>query len=264
MSETAAAARKKSVHAARLIRPLGLPALALILDLVGCALDDRTLLEQEPTAGTGGSAGSAGTGNPGGTGASAGETDSGPEIHCVYVAGEEPEPGCESLVDNPGFHADFEGWEAVDPAVRLGWTDGDSMDNEQSGSIAVNNTLYGMGAGTASGGARQCLEARGGAAYALAADVIIPSTQDFESEGGLANAKAAVSIFFYKEPNCGGQTIGNFTTTYVESPDTWTLVRGDTTAPPAAVSMAVRLIAMKSFEQITLKALFDNVLVRER
>jgi hypothetical protein len=262
--DTADAARRKSEHAARSVRTLGLPTLALVLGLGGCAIDDRTLLEQEPTAGTGGSAGSAGTGNPGGAGGSAGEPDAGPEIHCVYLLGEEPEPGCESLVDNPGFHADFAGWEAVDPAVRLGWTDVNPMDSEQSGSIAVNNTLYGMGAGTASGGARQCLEARGSAVYALAADVIIPSMQDFEWEGGLANAKAAVSIFFYKEPNCGGQTIGNFTTDYAENADEWIWLRGTTTAPPATVSMAVRLIAMKPFEQITLKALFDNVLVRER
>src|SRR5688572_17764895 len=264
MSDTADAARRNSEPAARSVRTLGLPTLALVLGLGGCAVDDRTLLEQEPMGGIGGSAGSAGTANPGGNGGSAGEPDAAPEIHCVYVVDQEPEPGCESLVDNPGFHADFDGWEAVDPAVRLGWTDGDPMDNEQSGSIAVNNTLFGAGAGTASGGARQCLEARGGAVYALAADVLIPSAQDFEWEGGLAAAKAAVGIFFYKEPNCGGQTIGNFTTTYVESPDEWTWVRGATPAPPATASMAVRLIAIKPFEQITLKALFDNVLVRER
>ena len=242
----------------------------LVTGLAGCALDNRTLLETEREAG--GSAGS-GTG-PGGSAGTAGNGADGtggsnplPEAPCVYT-GQPPPPGCETLVENPGFHATVDRWEApveIEQQVAFRWDISDASNNRGSGSMAVNNSLGGPTDGAASMGARQCIEAASKATYFVAADVLLPGAAEQEWwEGGLEDARAGLSVFFYIEPNCEGPSRMSLETDFVSAPDAWTTVRGMQTAPEGTKSMAVRLVVRKPFRQTSLFALFDNVLVRER
>src|SRR5262245_23346963 len=85
---------------------LGLPAM-----LAACTLEELDERELHAGAASAGAASGAGGGGAPTSGGASGSAGSGPARHCVY-AGAEPEPGCETLVENPGFETDVSGWYA--------------------------------------------------------------------------------------------------------------------------------------------------------
>lgn len=244
--------------------------LVLCCTAVGCALDTRTLTEEVAGSSMGGSGGSGST-----AGGSSSLPDDPPDVElpkCSY-AGEGPvEPGCETLVDNPGFGKSIQtdGWEAEPLKVEIQWNAMDAMGNEDSGSIAVINTLYGMSEGiTPGGGGLQCLPATPGTIYDMAADIYIPPGQGAGSskDEGPYVGVAGLSILFWPNDNCSladRSLAPSYRSDLVETPDTWTRVEGDAVAPDNARSMAVRVRTVKPFQELSFTALFDNVFVQPR
>ncbi len=236
--------------------------LLLCAAFAGCAVDDRTLLESDASTG---SAGAGGDGGAGSLGAGGVDDDAGPPPHCSYPA-DDGKSECQTLVDNPGFHADVSHWQNEYDAIFLRWDAGDASLSEDSGSSTINNTLFGLADGTASAGARQCLPANGLTRYQVGADVLIESGLDqfaADAEPPMNKAQAGISLLFFELPDCQGQSLAeNLTSTLVEQTDAWQPVFGSRVAPKETVSMAVRLVAMKPFRQFSMKAHFDNVLVR--
>ncbi|HEX3852752.1 MAG TPA: hypothetical protein VHW01_17435, partial [Polyangiaceae bacterium] len=108
-------------------------ALALIL-CVACSVDERELLTTGTDAATGGGQPSVADLNTGG----AGEAGEAPLPRCVYL-GNSVEPGCETLVKNPGFSSNVAGWTAEDVGVSEAWLDVDATAANASGSLVVNN-----------------------------------------------------------------------------------------------------------------------------
>jgi hypothetical protein len=256
------------MRAARTFFGLGsaalLPMLAILSgEIIGCAIDDRTLLEADASAGAAGT----GAGDGGGTGGSGGRTeeDATPPPRCVYPA-DESKAECQTLVQNGAFHQDSSHWNREYDSVLLTWNDEDAAQNDTSGSITVINTLSGLDLGFVVAGARQCLSATPGTLYVVGADVFITGGEPqylMDASPGRDNPKAGMSILFYKEPDCLGRSHDDsFTTAAVEAEDVWTPIGGSKVAPDEVTSMAVRLIAMKPFRQISMTVDFDNVLVR--
>jgi hypothetical protein len=256
------------MRAARTFFGLGnaalLPMLATLSGaILGCAVDDRTLLEADAGAGAAGT----GAGDGGGTGGSGGRTeeDATPPPRCVYPA-DESKTDCQTLVQNGGFHRDSSHWTREYDSVLLTWNDEDAAQNDASGSITVINTLSGNDLGFVVAGARQCLSATTGTLYVVGADVFMtggePQYLRDASPGG-DKPKAGMSILFYENPDCtGSSNDDSFITSLVDAADVWTPIGGSKVAPEKVSSMAVRLIAMKPFRQVSMTVDFDNVLVR--
>jgi hypothetical protein len=235
--------------------------------VVGCSVDERTLITGHVPLGMSGD-GSSSAGGPSGQpeGGAAGDSGEVPLPRCNYAGGT-LETGCESLVQNAGFAANVAGWTAEDLGVMEGWHDTDASETTGSGSLVVMNLNFKKEkeaqAGIAGGGARQCIPASSGKVYDLAADVFVPMGQGAGFEGEYMSA-AGLSVFFYSEPGCASQTLSNFTSEQVSTPETWVHLEGSTKAPLETKSMAVRLATLKPFRQYTFEARFDNVFVRER
>jgi hypothetical protein len=231
-------------------------------DVAGCAVDDRTLLELDDD---GGAVGTGARDGAGGAGASRTEEDATPPPRCIYPA-DESKADCHTLVQNAGFHADSSHWLKEYDSIFLSWSRADAAANNASGSITVLNTHSGDDIGFADAGARQCLTVTPGTTIVVGADVFIVGGEHpygFDASPGPDKPKAGLSILFYELEGCrGGSDDDSFTPPLTEAEDAWIPIGGSKVAPDKAVSMAVRLIAMKPFQQLSMQVHFDNVLVR--
>lgn len=223
--------------------------------LGACGLDERVLLA---TDATGGSAAGGGGSSSSSAGRAPGWDAPAPPDDCVYV-GKTVEAGCETLVSNPGFDQGVVGWPAESLSMQVAWADQDAAQSEQSGSLSVDNTLFGDALGEVISGALQCIPATAGAVYDVAAQVFIPKQS--------ASGRAGVSVFFYKKGDCNASLAGtdmSFTTDLVSDTEVWTPVSGRFVVPNGFNSMEVRLVAGKDFKLRSFKVLFDDVLVQEK
>jgi len=221
-----------------------------------CALDRRELLTDDGAAGKnsvpsfGGSGGSS-NGPPG--------WDAPAPPACVYQGGS-VEPGCETLVSNPGFDSTVEDWPGLTPSVLVNWSERDATDAKTSGSANVDVVLFSEDAeGVVILGAVQCVPASGGGVYDLRADAFIPEQ---EAEGA-----AGLTVLFFKNETCDNGTAGSdlsYTTPLVSTVGKWTEVSGRFVAPADVESMQVRLVVGKLYAPRSFKALFDNVLVQAK
>lgn len=233
-----------------------------LLVVAACSVDDRALTADDATGGLG---------SAGGSGVGLGDAGAGGEAPfplCDY-SGSAGDPGCETLVENPGFAVNAAGWVAEDLGVMESREPEDANKKPDSGSLAVINSNYsdveGAKAGTAGGGARQCLSLNGGGTVLdFAADVFIPKGQGAGYMGNTYVSVAALSVFFYTDVGCTGQNSSSFTSHAVQIEDEWVHVAESTRVPNGAHSMAVRLATLKPFRQFTFQAQFDNIFVRER
>jgi hypothetical protein len=242
----------------------GAACLALLIG-AGCSLDERTLLTTSAIDGSSAAGGQPAQMDSPAAGA-LGEAGEAPLPRCLYL-GNTVEKGCETLVQNAGFTLNVADWVAEDVGVSEGWLDVDATGSANSGSLVVTNSNYkddeDAKGGTAGGGARQCIPVASSMVYDLAADVFIPDGQSSGFDGNYTSV-ATLSIFFYPDAKCAEQTIGNFTSDALDSPNEWLHVEGSTQAPKDSQAMAVRLATLKPFRQYSFEAYFDNVFVRER
>jgi hypothetical protein len=236
----------------------GCAALLWLLPLHACALDSRDLLATQQSSAGSGVGGSA---NAAGASASTPGWDSPPPPDCVYV-GRAVDPGCETLVTNPGFDQSADGWPPETLSVLVGWNEQDATASPASGSIAVDSTLYSTDVTTEGQvilGALQCVGATPGKVYDVRADVFIPEQND---EG-----RAGLSVLFYKTTNCNAGLAGtdlSFTSELLSAVGVWTPVSGRFVVPADVGSMEVELVVGKQFAPRSFKALFDNVLVQAK
>ena len=233
---------------------------AAALSTVSCSVDNRQLLTSssgvDPSFGGSG----AGSSSAGDTSDSGAPNDPGPLPVCDYGNG--VAPGCDTLVDNPGFTKDTFGWKPEDPTVTMTWSDSDSGANRKSGSMAVVNTLFGEADGTASRGSAQCLPTHAGQAYSFALDIFIPKGQGGGLDGGAYTGSAGLSVLFFTSDQCSDYTLSSATSGVVDESDAWQHREGRAVTPEGAQSMLVRLVTFKNFREFSFEARFDNVLLR--
>ncbi len=235
------------------------PALLALLASSGCSLDSRTLSMAPHTGGSGG------TGPSSMPNSNGNHYEPPPEVElpvCVYDA--DPDPECASLVENAGFAEDVTGW-APEGGITRAWDNTNASSVAGSGSIAVENLLFGTTGGVAPGAAVQCVSVTPDKIYDLAADVFIAEGQGAGDEDDVMyEGKALLSVYFSNLANCAPPTTGNIFSEFVTEPGRWVHVEASGRAPEGAVSMAVRLDTLKPFQEYFFKAMFDNVFVRER
>jgi hypothetical protein len=233
--------------------------------LSACALDTRTL-ETTPSQMNG-------SGGDGDGGAPPGPTYNAPDPPnvdvpvCSYSEGGVSND-CESLAKNPGFTNDAEGWLEEPYSIKLAWDEADASGNGGSGSLLVINTMPGYTDGIAPGGGMQCLKARPGATYLMAADVFIPEGQGasaIEGEGPF-QGQAGLSLLFWKGDDCKDTmpTLANAQSNLIKDPGKWQHVEGVAIAPEGIGSLSIRVLTIKSFKELRFQARFDNVLLQSQ
>lgn len=234
---------------------LGLGFVAAVASVASCAVDDRQLRSLS-NAGAGSSAGA----NALGGGAGDDSVAQTPLPDCDYSGG--VLGGCETLVANPGFAQDTEGWKAEDATVAMSWNADNATDDGDSGSLSVVNSLYGAADGIASRAAAQCLPTKSGRTYGFALDVFIPEGQGEGLDGGGYRASAGLSVIFFTSKHCDQFTLASATSDLLEDDGQWAHREGRAVAPQGAESMLVRLVTFKNFQEFNFEARFDNVLLR--
>lgn len=206
-----------------------------------------------------GQAGSALQGGNGGAGSAAGGTmgqSGSPEPGgggCEDLDADGVEDCQQTIAQNSRFMTDVVPWEP-EPTLQQAWDERDASDVSASGAMRVRNTNVASGMGTMLSGSRQCLPAVGGEAYRVAVNTLIP--------GGQGAGSAGVAVWFFGSDGCSANSIGTITLQLVSQTDVWSVAHGKFSAPGGTRSMHVRLVTAKPFEQPSLEALFDDVLVR--
>lgn len=225
-----------------------------------CSVDERPLALAAAIAGT---AGVSGAGSSGSGGAAGEPADAAPVPLPICDYGDGVQPGCETLVPNPGFEHDATGWSPEEGSVAMSWTAEDANGNKKSGALSVLNSLSGAADGVAARGAAACLPTSAGKAYGMAADIFIPDKQGSGIDGGSYSATAGLSVIFYSSDKCDGYTLANSTSDLLEDAAVWAHREGHAVAPEGANSMSMRLVTFKNFREYKFEARFDNVLLKE-
>jgi hypothetical protein len=165
----------------------------------------------------------------------------------------------ENLLVNAGFDQDLRGW-TQETNTAQSFVARDGQHRAGSGAIAITNAIIEDDPGATLAGSGQCLDAKAQARYLIRAQVLVAAGQP-----GSDPARAAgVNIRFWNAPGCAGDFVG--AAVFPLAPElpveVWRTVSGQATAPAAARSMTVRLVAAKSFKQPPFRVLVDNPLVR--
>jgi hypothetical protein len=237
-----------------------LAALLAVALQTACALDNRELLQDDVVAGSGGG-GNVGGGTAGTDSGRAPGWDAPFPPDCVY-AGHSIDAGCETLVSNPGFDRNADGWPPQQSTVSVGWSEQDRMESPSSGSIAVDSTLFNeeVKNGQVILGALQCVGTIAGGVYDIRADAFILPDQTTEGSAGLIAQ-------FYKNSNCSAGIAGSdqsYSAKFIVDVGEWTPISGRFQVPADVGSMQVMLVVGKQFAPRSFKALFDNVLVQPK
>lgn len=266
----------------RLVRLVVLGLLGASLAL-SCAVDHRSLVAGPSYAGffiIGGEAGQSGassdggvghTGEEGGAGALLGGADAGgKETGGALGAGGSQTPpavvdGCpdldhnakgdctETLVKNPNFVADTQGWSPGDQAF-IEWSTENHFDDLPSGSALVSANGYSDTDGMVQRAATQCVKSDGAAHVEVFANAFVKS--------GQGEGLAALSVFFFSSPDCSGSPSGAPLDAHGSLPDVWQTLNAKQSIPESTQSVLVRLAVSKPYRTMVFKALFDNVLIR--
>lgn len=164
----------------------------------------------------------------------------------------------ESLVTNPDFAAGVAGW-----AAELGVTQsapGASTPNASAGALIIVNANQSVSSGSSMAGTVQCLAGRSEVAYALYAEVLIPTDQD-------ASTLAGISLQSFATPDCSGPPNAVVSPALIAASGAsvnWQQVQLMLATPAATSSISVRLVVVKPFSKPSAQAYFDNVLLKVR
>jgi hypothetical protein len=220
------------------MRALGsLVSATLVLSLLGCALDERTL----PIASSQRRDAAPPPSEPP-------DSDS---MACPDLDRDGAPDCAATLVANPSFDVGAERWE-LDAASAQAWSPEDVRDPTTSGSIFVSSLVHPADQEPSARGSHQCVMARAGVRYRAYAEMLSDSAQ--------GAPRGTLTLRFYLRPGCVGRYED------VQSPrndewDTWTLLTADAIAPPDTQSVLVRLLSASSDLDTPSGILFDEILV---
>lgn len=198
----------------------------------------------------GGSSGSAGTSGSGGSGGSDIEPGNFP---CGNLNRNAVDDCSETLVTNSRFDAAATGWQ-TEGALAETWNASNARGGSASGSLSlVNSNVVAGATGNTALSAHQCIVAWGNEQFELGARVRISASQ-----GG---GSAGLNLSFYANDGCDGTWLGGEDVALTSEAERWVVVRNKLTIPAGTRSARVRLMVAKPFEQLSLQAFFDDVLV---
>jgi hypothetical protein len=241
----------------------GRGALAAMLALCACALDDRQLElapgedhsgasgGEDPAAGGDGSAGEGGTAGTGGTGGTNGLVDGCADLDTDGVA------DCTTtLVKNPSFASDVTGWAPLTNAT-LTWDARNALEDLPSGSAKLGTGPVPARAPRV--GATQCVAVAG-------SQLVIAYASAFVEAAGNAGdpSGAAIEVSFFESADCSGRVNGFFATPTSTFTGVWTTIQAGGLSKEATQSISVALVINKAALISQVSAYFDNVMIKAK
>lgn len=225
-----------------------------MLWVVACAVDDRTLEPQTPltTPGTGGTNSAGGTtSNP--EGGAAGDAESSGEGLVDGCADLDTDgmPDCEAtLVQNPTFTSDVEGWTALGES-ELSWQPENALGDLPSGSAELSTETQ------IRASAYQCVPLDGAAlVIAYASAFVVPADE------GEQPSKAELEVTFFRGEGCNGVSDGYFVTPPSTTAGAWTVVQAGGTSKETTLSASIALVGLRTATDAALSIYFDNVMLK--
>lgn len=209
-------------------------------------------------AGTGGGTGAAagggseagsGEGGEGATGAASGLVDGCADLDTDGVA------DCETtLVENPRFTSDVDGWTPVAGAT-LTWDAMNPLDDLPSGSARLGAEVQASGSRRQL--ASQCVPVGGAKLVVAYAQALVEPAEDSEEP-----PRAGLEVSFFQGSACTGTVDGYFETPPSSVTGEWVTVHAGGLSKATTRSMSVALVGLKSVPPSKLDVYFDNVMLR--
>lgn len=228
-------------------------ALAFGLGFAACAVDDRTLEKQPPLT----APGTGGTNDTGGStsvaeGGAAGDLKADGEGLLGGCADLDTDgvPDCEAtLVQNPTFTADVDGWTALGDA-ELTWQPENALGDLPSGSAELTTETE------IRASAYQCVPLEGAQLVIAYASVLVEPAVDAEPP-----SKAELEVTFFRGAGCSGVSDGYFVTPPSATAGDWTVVQAGGTSKETTQSASIALVGRRETDA-ALSIYFDNVMLK--
>jgi len=228
----------------------------LALVVAACAVDDRTLEPQPtlPVTGTGG------TGNTGGAastpeGGAAGDDGSNGDgeglIDGCADLDTDGVPDCQAtLVENPTFTSDVDGWTALGEA-ELTWQPDNALGDLPSGSAELTSESE------IRASAYQCVPLEGALLAIAYASAFVEPGADAERP-----SKAELEVTFFRGEGCSGVSDGYFVTPPSTVAGAWTTIQAGNVSKDTTKSASIALVGLRTDTVATLSIYFDNVMLK--
>ncbi|HTQ05648.1 MAG TPA: hypothetical protein VMI54_17420 [Polyangiaceae bacterium] len=226
-------------------------SLALVtLGLFACSVDDRRLEAAGAAASsfTGASGdGEGGEGNPGGTGSAPSDLVDG----CADLDTDGVADCTVTLVENPSFTSDVDGWTPVGDAA-WSWDPLNALDDTPSGSGKLT-------VDTPRGSAAQCVP------LSVSGELVIAYTDVFvEAPDSGAMNQGDIGVTFFPSGDCSGTSSGSFDAPPSIALGQWVVVQAGGNPGIAIGSISVALTAIEAAGETQATVYFDNVMVRAK
>ncbi|HEX2673400.1 MAG TPA: matrixin family metalloprotease, partial [Polyangiaceae bacterium] len=228
--------------------------------LAGCSLDTRQLkLTNEAGGQT--SAGFPSTPDAGETGGRPGQdvdASTGPAMidGCIDLDEDGIADCDETLVQNATFDTDVDAWHA-DGAAELTWDERNAADDLPSGSALLEATgSAAPGAqGSATQSASQCSKVTGKRLVTVYANAFVDSDRA---------GQARVDVQFFDTDSCTGGYSSNFVTPQPLDAENgqWLALKAGSVSGVNTRSVLVRLVVSRPLDEASVRARFDNVLLK--
>jgi len=229
-----------------------LSSLALVLGLLACSVDDRTLgAPPGPTEiGASGAPGEEG-GAGGAEGGAAGERPSGEGLvdGCADLD-TDGVADCEAtLLENGTFQSDVDGWTVLGEA-ELGWEPENALGDLPSGSAKLSAQLP-------RASAYQCVPLDGKHLVIAYASAWVEPSDDSEDP-----PQAELEVTFFQGEGCSGVSDGYFETPPSADSSAWTTIQAGGQSMETTQSVSVALVGVKPSSASELNIYFDNVMLK--
>jgi len=237
--------------------------------LAACSVDNRQLqlatgaggAGQSGASAEGGMGNGATAGHGAGTGGDAGSEESTISLvdGCADLDTNQVPDCAETVVENSDFKVDVSKWQADDVDTSIEWDEQNAARDRPSGSALVASTgvIDAQAVGVALRAAQQCVTIDGSKLVIVYANAFVEPDQDEQG-------RAEVDVTFYDSANCAGPLSTTFSTPQPldGGVGSWLTLKAGSVSSPSTHSAQVKLALLKPFRAATLRARFDNILVK--
>jgi len=216
-------------------------------------------------AGTSGAGGQPSAGADGGAGSqmnAGGEAEMGPDLPplvagCADLDTDGVADCSVTLVKNATFHTDTNEWSGV-AGSSLAWDARNALDDDPSGCALLTAQGATDVDGTALFRASQCVLVAGDQLLIAYANAWVEASAVDES------AQAELQVSYFEADDCSGVATGSFVTPPSAAQGAWVTIQAGGVAGAGTRSASVELIGVKPNRAESLKACFDNVMVKTK
>jgi hypothetical protein len=227
----------------------------LALGVSACSVDERELVPAPSEVSTAGaSSGSGGAEAEGGGGEAASNSGGGLVDGCADLDTDGVGDCGTTIVENPTFAEDVEGWEAAGGAT-LRWARKNALADLPSGSAEV--TVQSPELGFPRVMATQCVGLDGEWLIVAYASAFVEPTEDSDDP-----VRGQLEVNFFEGEDCAGVSDGFFETPVTSRMGEWTTIQAGGVSRSSTRSVSIALVGVQAASAAELTVYFDNVMLK--